>query len=63
MVLKASQKACNQIAKVKEKDMNPITTEARLIDGRAAISFVERETHGRQCVACRMEGYLNWGRK
>ena len=31
-VIKASQKACNQIAKVNENDIKPITIEATLID-------------------------------
>lgn len=45
-VRKASQKACNKIAKVKENDMKPITIDARLI-GAMVTMFLEAQLgHG-----------------
>ena len=57
MVMKASQKACNQMASVNENDTKPMAIDAMLIEGKAGIVFVGRETHVRQCV-----GYRSWRR-
>jgi hypothetical protein len=57
MVRKASQKACTQMATVKEKDTKPMVIDTMLIVGKGGIVSVERETRVRQCVTCR----LWWG--
>lgn len=62
-VSKAVQKACNQIASVKAKDINPMTTDATLMGASVGILAVAQWVPGHQCAGCRRRGMYGFEEK